>query len=336
MRKSSKVFMVIALCLTTVFMFGAIAEAQTYRLASHYQAGYFVNNGYRRMAERIKKATNGKVDIQLYESGQLGGYEQVFQEVMRGTIDMQANFPTSRFNKKFEIAFTPSVASGYDQIGKILKRNSPFSKFMADAYKECGVVYIGSFCDTIAGVSVRKGKEVKNPFVQGDKGFQLRVVSINSARKWYSAMGYQLVTIPYAEVFTSMQTGILDGDSGSGPEGVYLTFKDVLGSYIEYQNLFFTLDFVVSKKVWDSFDAKTKQIVYDAFDAESQSVWKESQTSYKKYIDLMKKAGVKIITPTKAQLASMDTIARKEAWPVCAKYTGDKVFKDIAAYLNTK
>lgn len=69
-----------------------------------------------------------------------------------------ANFPTSRFNPKFEVAYTPSLASGFDEIYKLLDRKSPFHKFMEAAHKECRVVYIGSFVDTIAGVSLRKGK----------------------------------------------------------------------------------------------------------------------------------------------------------------------------------
>lgn len=331
------VFLFSVACLLPIFVFNDISEAATkYRLASHYAAGYFVNNGFRRMIDKIKKDTNGSVDITFYESGQLGGYQQVFQEVMRGTIDMQANFATSRFNKKFEIGFTPGLASGFDEIEKLLKRDSPFSKFMEAAYKECGVIYIGSFLDTIAGASIAKGIAIDHPFDTSNKACQMRVVSINSARKWYSSMGYQIVTIPYAEVFTSMQTGILGGDSGSGPEGVYVTFKDVVGSYIEYQNLFFTLDFVISEKTWNTFDEQTKKIIIDAFEKESINVAKESRISYKKYIDLMKKAGIKIISPTVEELAFMDEVARKESWPVCAKYTGTKIFDDISRYLGKK
>ena len=47
---------------------------------SHYAAGYFVNNGFSRMNDRIREATNGAVDIKFYESSQLGDYEQVFQK----------------------------------------------------------------------------------------------------------------------------------------------------------------------------------------------------------------------------------------------------------------
>jgi len=331
----------IALAVFTIFCWMSLSfvneaaeAAHKYKLAAHYPAGYYVNNGFHRVADRVKKATNGEVEIVMYESGQLGGYEQAFQEVMRGTIDMTTNFPTSRFNPKFEIAYTPSLASGFDEISKLLDRKSPFHKFMEAAYKECGVVYIGSFVDTIAGASIVKGKTIKNPFDTSNKNCRLRVCAVDSARKWYSAMGYQLATIPYAEVFSSMQTGVIDGDSGSGPEGVYLVFKDVVGSYIEYQNLFFTLDFVISQKAWKSFDAKTQKAIIDAFDAERANVFNDAKKSYVTYLGKMKAEGIKIISPTKAQLAFMDEVAYKNSWPVCEQYTGKQVFNDIKKYMG--
>ena len=337
MKKRNSMLAVAVVCLMALFVIGDAAEAvQKLKLAAHYPAGYYVNNGFRRVAERIKKDTNGKVDIQIYESGQLGGYEQAFQEVMRGTIDMTTNFPTPRFNKKFEIAGTPSLASGFDELEKLFERKSPYHKFMEAAYKECSVVYIGSFVDTFMGASMRKGKTIANPFDGSNKEFLMRVLPVNAVRKWYSAMGYQLATVPYAEVFSSMQTGVLDGDSGSGPEGVYLAFKDATGSYIEYQNMFVMLDFVISEKAWKSFDDKTKKIVIAAFDAERESVIKEAKKSYNDYLEKMKKEGIKVISPTKAELAYMDEVARKESWPVCIKYTGKQVFDDIQKYLGKK
>ena len=337
MKRRNSMLAVAVMCLAAVFAMGDVAEAvQKLKLAAYYPAGYYGNKGYIRVADRIRKATNGQVDIQVYESGQLGGYEQAFQEVMRGTIDMTTNFPTSRFNKKFEIACTPSLANGFDEVFKLFTRGSPYHNFMEAAYKECGVVYIGSFVDTLMGSTMRKGKTIENPFDTSNKQFLMRVLPVNAVRKWFSAMGYQMATVPYAEVFSSLQTGILDGDSGSGPEGVYIAFKDAVGGYIEYLNMFVMLDFVVSEKAWNSFDAKTKKIVSDSFDAEKESVYLEAKKSYNVYLEKLRNEGVKIITPTKAQLDFMDDLARKESWPVCAKYTGQKVLDDIQKYLGKK
>ena len=333
MRKSTLFFAVIV-GLVMIMSFLDVAEAAQYRMGAHYPSGYFVNNGFRRVADRVREQTNGKVDIVLYESSSLGSYEQVFQEVMQGTVDMTTNYPTSRFNKKFELVATPSLASGYPEIKKLLKIGSPFHSYVKSIYEETGVVYVGSFVDSIMGAAIAKGKTVKNPYDSSNKQMQLRTLPLTTVRKWWSAMGYQLVTVPYAEVFTSMQTGVIDGDTGSGPEGAFLAFGDVTGTYIEYPNSFCLLDFVVSKKAWDSFDAKTKDIIVKAFEAESEVVYKEAVGSYDAYIAKMKKAGIKIVSPTAKDLKFMDEVAYKNSWPETAKYTGDKVLQDIKKYLG--
>lgn len=335
MRRRVMLFAVVLLALT-LCVGSTAADAATYRMGSHYAAGYFVNNGFSRMNDRIREATNGEVDIRFYESSQLGDYEQVFQEVMRGTIDMQAMFPVPRFNKKFEICVTPGLASGYDELGKLWRRGSPFHKFMEEAYAEIGVVYIGTFVDTLMVASIARGKEIASPYDNSNKQCEMRVLPVDALRAWYRAMGYQVVTVPYTEVFTSMQTGILGGDCNSGPEGVYVTFKDVTGTIIEYPCTYVNLDFVISKKVWDSFSDETKQIIIDAFDAEWVNVFNESKGSYDKYLNMMRDEGIKIISPNAEQIAEMERLAREESWPICAKATGEAIFDEILEYMGKK
>jgi TRAP-type C4-dicarboxylate transport system substrate-binding protein len=322
------------LCITVFLAATGVLEAAQYRLGAHYPAGYFCNNGFRRMADKIKEATNGEVDIVLYESGALGSYEQVFQEVMRGTVDMVTNYPTSRFNKKFELVGTPSLANGYDELNKLTQRPSPFHKYLESIYDESGVVFIGSFVDTIGGANVRKGKTIEHPYDTSNKQCQMRVVALTAVRKWWAAMGYQLANVPYAEVFTSMQTGVIDGDSGSGPEGAFLSFGDAMGTFIEYPNYFYLLDFVVSKKAWDSFDDKTKQIIIDAFDAEQEVVFKEAKESYDTYLQKIKDAGKTVLSPTPDDIKVMDETAYEHSWPETAKITGPEVLQAIKEYLG--
>ncbi len=69
--------------------------------------------------------------------------------------------------------------------------------------------------DSIMGAAIAKGKTVKNPYDSSNKQMQLRTLPLTTVRKCGQLAGYQLVTVPYAEVFTSMQTGVIDGDTGS-------------------------------------------------------------------------------------------------------------------------
>lgn len=65
------------------------------------------------------------------------------------------------------------------------------------------------------------------------------------------------------DLFTALQTGIVDGSYGNGPEVVYLQFRDVIKSYIPIRaqsDIFFL---VVNKDAFEDIDAKDQKIITD-------------------------------------------------------------------------
>ena len=338
MKKIVRVTSVLALFLLA-FAFTGVAEAATYRLSNMYALDYYALQAMARACETIKKETGGKVDIVIYPSNQLGGYENCYQEVMRGTIDMCLNYPTSRFNKKFELGSVPGLTMSYDDIKKLIAKDSPFHKFMKQAYAENGVVYIGSYLDAVMNAQVAKGVEIRDPYKPGaSKGMTLRVCPVAAWRQFYLAMGYQIATIPWAEIFSSMQTGIIQGDTGNGAEQTLMTLKDILGTYIEFTggNVGTTLDFCVNKKLWDSFDKKTQDIMIAAFDAERDRAFSDAKKSHEKALKDMEKLGVKIYRPTPEQVATLNKVARENSWPAAEKVVGKEIFNEIREYLKKK
>lgn len=321
--------------LFALFAFCNTAQAaKVYRFAMFFPPDYYITEGFYRMADRVKADTNGEVEIKIFPAGQLGSYEQAFQEVMRGTIDMAGNYPTARFNKKFEVGSFPGLVSGFDQFGKLVEKDSPFTKFMAKAYDECDVVYVGSFAEALMGCSVAKGKDIPDPFVASQKGRVARVEPIAAKREWYVAMGFGVATVPFAEIFSSMQTGIIDCNTGSGPEYAYLTLRDTLGSFVQYNNVAATNDFVISKKAWNDMDEKTREIIIKAFEDEKPNVLKAAEDSHNNFIAAMKKDGIKVIDPTDAEKAYMTKIANEQIWPKYYDLVDKTIFEDIVKYVN--
>ena len=334
--KKQSVVTVFLLAAVTIFSLAGGREAakQTVRLAGIFPPDYYVMKAYYKMVDKIKNRTKGELDIKIFPSNQLGSYDQAFQEVMRGTIEMMGNYATSRFNKKFEIASYPGMVTGFADVAKLIARDSPYHTFLKDAYKECGVVYIGSFVDALMGCAISKRKNVTAPYDTKSKGLVARVAAVEAWRKWYGAMGYQVATVPFAEVFSSMQTGIIDCDTGAGPEAAYATLKDVMGSYIQYNNVFAVNDFIISKSLWDSLDEKTQKIIYEAFDEVVASELNDAENSHKEYIDKMQKAGIKVLTPKPEEQKAMIDIAKKQIWPqfygVVSKEILDRIEKCLA------
>ncbi len=125
-HEKKHLFFALVIGLVMIMSFGDVTEAAQYRMGAHYPSGYLLIMVSVVWQRESKEQTNGNVDIVLYESSSLGSYEQVFPGSNAGTVDMTTNYPTSRFNKKFELVATPSLASGYSEIKKLLKIGSPF------------------------------------------------------------------------------------------------------------------------------------------------------------------------------------------------------------------
>jgi len=324
--------------LVFVFTSTADAAARQVRLSIFHSPDFFLTEAYARIVDRVNKECKGEIEITLYPANQLGSYEQVFQEVMRGTIEMCGNYPTSRFSKKFDIASMPGLARDANDVKKLLLKDSPFTKYLKEIYeKDCGVVYLGSFFEAFMTTAMAKGKDVADPFNPNtNKKRIIRVVPVPAWREWFLAMGYQIATIPFAEVFSSMQTGIIDGNSGSGPEAAYKTLKDVMGSLIEFNTPFVTNDFVINKNVWKSFSPKVRNSITKAFEDEQNKVFVQAVESHKKYIKAIKDAGIKVVSPTPKDAEVMVKVAKEKAWPVAYKVMGKEIFIEIQNYLKKK
>jgi len=333
---------IFVLVLAMVFFIGTFepAEAAKYRLASMYPSDNYVVCALTRMADKIRNETKGKVDIVIYPSDQLGNYENCYQEVMRGTIDMIGNYPSSRFNKKFELVSVPGLTVSDEQAKKLLSKNSPMHKFLEKCYDENGVVYIGSYLDAIMYCNVGKGRKIRDPFAVGEKkGLTVRVVPVAAWRAFYTNMGYSVATIPWAEIFSSIQTGIIDADTGMNTEQAVHSLGEILGAHIQYKGASVVVvnDFCISKKTWNKFDDKTKQIIIKAFEAEREKEWNDSSNAYRRDLETMKtKLGMKIYTPTADQVKTIHQVAVKYCWPEAEKVVGKGVFNEINKFLGNK
>ena len=73
--------------------------------------------------------------------------------------------------------------------------------------------------------------------------------------------GFQTISIPYAELYTALQTGVADGWSG-GPAMVnYIEFRDVIKYFIASNNYFENTSYVMSMKSWEKLTPEQQKIV---------------------------------------------------------------------------
>ena len=86
----------------------ANANAVTFRLSTAMAVDDPVTLAANAFAEKVAEKTEGRVVIDVYPANQLGDYLSVFDEIMRGTIDMAYAPPTDNYEPDIYLSFLPT------------------------------------------------------------------------------------------------------------------------------------------------------------------------------------------------------------------------------------
>ena len=82
-------------------------------------------------AENVKAKTEGRVTVEVYPASQLGDATAVFDEIMRGTIDMAYAPPADNYEPDIYLSFLPYLATSYEDLPAVYGTSTSSSLAMA-------------------------------------------------------------------------------------------------------------------------------------------------------------------------------------------------------------
>ncbi|MCF0247529.1 MAG: TRAP transporter substrate-binding protein DctP, partial [Synergistes sp.] len=118
------------------------------------------------------------------------------------------------------------------------------------------------------------------------------------------------ISIPFADVYQSIQTGVCDGDTGYSIVAAYTALGDAIKHWYNVNKNTECLGIMMSAKVWDKLPEADKKIIQKAVNKAAAQSIKNAEANDKKYLDLMRKRGIVVHTYTKEELRPlMDAFA---------------------------
>ena len=157
----------------------------------------------------VETATNGAVIIELFPSSQLGGSKEATEMVKTGTLDLCIETGNmGPFFPEFQVINIPYVFRS-DEIAWWVFDNSQYWKdLMAKMEKKVGLVCLGMGQNGVRNFTnnVRPIHEPKDM-----QGIKFRVMQSPVFVKTVEALGAKAIPISWPEVYTSLQTGVIDG-----------------------------------------------------------------------------------------------------------------------------
>src|SRR5882724_11528997 len=282
----------------------ALAQGKLVLKASDvHPAGYPTVVAVDDIGKKLDKATNGRISVQRFASMQLGGIQ--FARVSVGALGPVID-DLNVFNLPYVFRDTAHMRKVIDgDIGQEL----------LDKVTNAGKGLVG-LCWMDAGA--RNFYNTKKPIktVADLKGLKVRVMGNPMFVDMANAMGGNGVAMGYDQVFTALQTGVVDGAENNPPSFVFDNHYQAAKFYTLDEHLIVPEMLVFSKKTWDAL-SKDDQALITKFSREAQQEERKLWDVYEKQaMDKARSAGINIV-----QVADADKKAFQDAVkPVWDKY----------------
>ena len=276
--------------------------------------------------EKLKQLSGGKMSINQFPGAQLGTEPQTLQKMRAGDID-------------FVITSTANASSVAPQAGVfslhfIFRDEDHLQKSLAD--KQVSEAFRAMIKDSVQGGQVialltmgfrdmYSKKEITK--VEDVKGQKVRVQATKTEDTHFPAYGAQTVHMPFGEVYTSLQTGVVNiAENGVNvyEQNKHYEVAPILSMTQHEAN---NNCLWVSDKTWNSLSAQEKQWVQEAADEISRREPALALKLERQSAENLKKIGVKVVEKVdksgfqKAALPIQDQLA-KELGPHAVKILG--------------
>lgn len=320
-------------CFLVVSVSAGPAFSKTIRFSLQHPVEHSAVGVANDIAKQIKEQTNGRVKVKVYPANQLGDFVQVYEEVVRGSIEIAHITVPDQFDSRLSAGFLPYVAKDYAELRKVFSPSSYLSKNMNEIHKKLGVKFLGYYAEGFAGIG--STKPLENVVTPGkEKGILLRCAPVEVFTAGAQAIGFRTVTVPWSDTFSAMQTGVADGTAGCPPNLHWQLFRDVVKYYYQYNQSHEATQYVMNEKIFDGMSEEDRQTVESIFAEACKKSYDIAEYEDSFYRKKLAEHGVEVKMFSDEEMSIIVDYVRDVAWkdlePAMTKEFLDGLRADLA------
>lgn len=176
----------------------------------------------------VESSSNGAIEVQLFPNGQLGKDNEVIEQVRSGIVESTIS-SSGGMAQHYPLVGVFDIPFAFPNIGvasRVISKDSEFGKkFVADLegttdLKVLGLIDSGGFF-----AFTNSKKPITS--VEDMAGLRIRTMTLPTHETIVSSLGGQPTPLPWAEVYTALQTGVADGQMNPVPIIAFAKFDEV-------------------------------------------------------------------------------------------------------------
>lgn len=264
------------------------------------------------MSANVKADTNNAVDIKVFPSSTLGAQNDFLEGVQMGTVDMCiiAAGAVENFYPKYAVYSVPFLFRNTEHAHMFFQ--SDISKQMNDEFlAKTGMRVLGLFNEGYRQVWTKNAPITS---LSDFKGLKMRVPDVKLYVKMFTALGCNATILPYGDVYTGLQTGLIDG--------VELPIPSVFTGGIYEQVKYCTMTShiggpmfcIINNKVWLSLTKDQQDSILKNLEKATTADRANLVTDTVEYVTKMKASGIKFTDLSSSAMtelaAAMDSVVQ--------------------------
>lgn len=274
-----------------------------------------------RFKDIVEERSKGEIKIDLFPSSQLGDETEMLQNVAAGNLDMTVIGIGNAvpFVNKLGVMTLPYL---FENMETVVKGTTGEAMEIINSYatKEGNFRIIGWVYNDYRYISNSKKPITK---IEDIKDMKFRVPMNTVFIESYKSWGANPVPISWAETFTSLQQGVVDGQCIGYISFLAVKFNEANQKYISKVHYTYHLQpLIIGEDLFASLDPKTRELLLDAAkDAQTYSLMFEYENGQKAQDDL-KAMGIEISELTDEP--KWIQAAQEKVWPSMLDFVGGK------------
>ena len=266
------------------------------------------------LADKIGERTEGRVNVTVYADAALGAWDLTNEMIQRGDIEMMCEALDDSWDPRIAIGYyMPFLYIDYASQAKLCGPGGVVYNLLNEVTGGLNYRVLAYFSSGVGGVSLTEVPEAPfDPDVA--KGMKTRVMALTACRLTYERLGYMVAAIPFGEVYTAIQTGIVQGQQGGGTMQAWM-FRDVNSVWLHYKDYIEPNWWSINEEAWQSLHPTDQGIILDTCQEQQQLQLDYVAEMDEKYMGQLKDYGWTILKPTDAEWENMAAAVRADVWP---------------------
>ena len=297
------------------------------RLSYHWGPKHFSAIMACKFAEECRKATNGRLDIQVFPSGQLYSIAQVVPALSQGSVDLGGVLGVlfMRVDKNFFLSGMMRFFDSFQQKRDFWEKTPEGRKCWEALQKKLGIKIVAYIP---VGPACYFTTEHPLDSVSAFKGLKARTL-IGTERYSFAPLGVNYVKVSTAEVYTALKSGMINTLQTVPSAITAYSWWDFLKYAQQPYNFYADAYVAVNAKWWDSLPKDIQDIVLNDVGPRISKEATEGVTAYsdKTLKEFVEKHGGTITVLTEAEMKKVIEIEKTQVWPKIAENIDPDLYK---------